>query len=120
MGYNDSEPIWTDRYSCQTVEQTSKRTLGGRLVIFTGELVAGRRITLQAATDQGWLTRDQVAAVLALAAVPGAVYLLEFGSETHNVVFDHEAGAVDMQPLLARTVDQQGDFFTGEIKLLTV
>jgi hypothetical protein len=117
----DDDLIWSDRYTSTHVEQHNKRTLGGRLVTYTGELLAGVPITLNAVSDQGWLTKAQVVALLAIANVPGATYALVFGAENYTVMFDNSNGpAVNMQPIVPRSNDDDADWFTGTIKLITV
>lgn len=117
----ESDVIWQDRYASQDVAQVNRRTLGLRLVVFAGALVAGKAITLQATDNYGWLRKATVDALIALANVPGAIYTLVFGAETFSVIFDHSGGpAVDMKPLVARVAHATTDYFTGTIKLLTV
>lgn len=113
--------IWTDRYSSQTVEQTTKRTLTGRLVVFSAGLTAGLSITLVAQEDAGWLTKAQVDALLVMAAVPGAIYQLTYGSDTYNVMFKNDSPpAVEFKPIIYRMAAQDGDYLIGTIKLITV
>lgn len=113
--------IWSDRYESQQVAQTIKRTLGGKPVIFVGALIAGRSITLEATTNFAWLTRDQVAAVQALADVADGVYDLIYNAVTYSVMFRHaDAPAVSFTPNLARVAQFAADNFTGTIKLITV
>lgn len=113
--------VWEDKYKWSPIMQDVKTTLGGRPVVFSAELLAGRRISLVAYQDMGWLTKAQVDAVIALANVAGAVYVFVIGAETYNVVFRHEEPpAVEFDPLIPRAVPIDGDYFVGRIKLLVV
>lgn len=116
-----SDLIWQDRFSANDIEQTNRRTLGGELVSYVGTLIAGRPITLLATEKFGWQHKDVVVLLMALSSVPGAIYEFVFGAETYQVMFDHSQGpAVDMQPNMARATHDDQDYFTGQIKLLTV
>lgn len=113
--------LWTDRHSYNQVEQTSLRTLGGRLKVFSHGLVKGRPITLEAVIDQGWLTLLQVKAVEARASVPGAVYSLVVGDESFNVMFRHTDGLpFEAAPLISRIEEADSDYYTCTLKLITV
>jgi hypothetical protein len=110
--------IWRERYNASGVEQTEDRTLGGVPVVFSEGYEKGVPITLAAETDIGWLTRTQVLAMLERAAVPGAVYALDFGSETFDVIFTGDR--VRMEPVYARVADAASDYFRGELFFMTV
>lgn len=111
--------VWIDRYKQSPVAQSAYRTLGGNLVVFSQALLEGRNITLEAQTNMGWLTEEQVAALLDLAKVPGAVYNLTIYNETYKVVFrHHEAPALEMQPIVDGA--EPSGWYTGTIKLTTV
>lgn len=111
--------VWVDRYKQSPVAQSAYRTLGGNLVVFSQALSEGRNITLEAQTNMGWLTEEQVAALLDLAKVPGAVYNLTIYNETYKVVFrHHEAPALEMQPIVDGA--EPSGWYTGTIKLTTV
>lgn len=69
--------IWEDRWAYATADHTTTRTLGGKVVVFSAGLAAGRPITLIAREDQGWLTLEQVEAVYGIAQTPGATYPLQ-------------------------------------------
>lgn len=117
--------VWEDRYKWAPVRQEVRTTLGGRPVVFSGSLTAGRRITLVAYSDQGWLTKAQVDAINLLAAVAGAEYAFSIGEglaqENYTVVFRHdEPPAVEFDPVIPRAVPVDGDYFVGRIKLWSV
>lgn len=112
--------VWTDKYQSQTVLQTQLRTLDGTSVVYTRGLTGGQNITLEATTDQGWLDLTMVNALMGLAATPGAAYTLVIDGTSYEVVFrHHEAPALDLTPLIARTTPDAGDYFIGTIKLMT-
>jgi len=112
---------WTDRFQFTGVAQAVNRTLGGKLVVFSSPLIAGRPITLVAEADTGWLTKAMVDAIVAAAATPGAQYTVSIHGEDFNVIFRHEDNpAIDFIPIQPKSNPLPGDWYTGTIKLLTV
>jgi hypothetical protein len=112
---------WTDQFTYTPVAQSTRRTLGGGLAIFSKALLAGRPITLTGTEDSGWITKAMLDSLVARAAVAGAVYSFNFHGQEFSVVFRHDdAPAVDFQPLQPKAVYSSGDYFTGTLKLLTV
>lgn len=117
--------VWRERYQSQGVAQSVRPTLGGVPVVFSQAIEKGTKITLATyrvgGNLYGALRRSVLTQVLARAAVPGAVYVLNFNGSNYDVIFRHEeAPAVDMTPVYARVADEADDYFEGEIKLLTV
>lgn len=112
---------WTDQFSSQVVEQTTRRTLTGKLVIYSASLQKGQKVTLVSTEEYGWLTRAQADALLALAEIPGVIYSMVRNGETYNVVFRHdEPPAIDLRPLIPRMSMESTDYLVGTIKLLIV
>ena len=113
--------IWSDETSSYAVAQTMRRALDGSPVVFYAGQPAGRSITLQSAADTGWLTRDQIEALLLLAASPGAVYSLTIRAQTFTVMFrHHDAPAVKAEPLWPYSNPQPGDYYTAILKFITL
>ncbi|MBF0283144.1 MAG: hypothetical protein HQL51_01645 [Magnetococcales bacterium] len=107
---------WKDRRAWSPVVQEVTRTLSGKQVIFCGALVGGRPITLEAEDGVAWISALTVEALEALAAVPGAVYVLGWEGESFNVMFrHHEPPAVDFSPIWPHH-----DLHVGTLKLMTV
>jgi uncharacterized protein YoaH (UPF0181 family) len=116
---------WAERYTSQSVAQAVERTLGGVPVIFENGLSKGEAITLVAGEMNGMLRgvirRSVVDQIIALAAVVGAQYTLNFNDVAIAVIFRHsDPPAVDMQPLIPHTADSPTDLMRGSIKLLTI
>lgn len=116
--------IWREQFVAQSVAQSTRRTLGGALVVYSGKLQKGDSITLSASESNGTLIgvlrKSVVDSLLALAAVPGAQYVLTRNGENFNVIFDPPG--VDMVPIQAKPGHQYAanDLMRGDIKLLTV
>lgn len=83
------------------VRVTRLQTLGGRPLLLE-DAVPLRAWDLAGGEDRGWISRSCLDRLLALAAVPGAVYRLHCGEGPAMVVrFRHEDGpAVAGEPVL--------------------
>lgn len=113
--------LWSDEFASSRVSQNVRRTLDGSLVVFYGEMRAGRPITLESQSDAGWMTRVQVEALALRTASPGGVYTLMLRGHTWQVMFrHHEAPAFEARPLVALANPQPGDFYLATLKLMTV
>ena len=113
--------VWQERFQSRTVAQSIRRTLGARPVIFVGQLLKGVPITLEAAKTYGWLAKDVVDQLLEMADNPAGVYTLNFGGQDITVMFRHvDEPAVEMEPFVPRVMHEPGDYFIGQIKLITV
>lgn len=113
--------LWVNRHESQAVRQSSRRLQSGNLVIYSGPLIAGQSIELQAISDQGWLTKEQVDAITLRANTPGAIYSLLLDGVTYQVIFDHgNPPAWTAEPFIYRLTEQTTDYYTCTLKLLTV
>ena len=117
---------WSDRFQSYQVAQTVSRTVGGRSVVFSSPLQAGRKITLESTQEQGWLTLAMVEDLMVMSSITGSSFLFECGDETGtpeaiNVIFRHnEPPALEISPIINRPVHETTDMFFGKIKLLTL
>lgn len=68
--------VWADEHDWLPVQKATEYSTTGALLIDAGARLAGRPITLQAASNAGWITRSALAALRALAATPEAVHTL--------------------------------------------
>lgn len=122
----NSSMNWKDRFQSHQVAQSVNRTVGGRAIVFATPLRAGRKITLEATQEAGWLSLDTVTVLMEMAASVGGTFLLEIGDtagqvEQINVIFRHnEAPALEITPIVNRAAHETGDYFFGTIKLLTI
>ena len=113
--------VWVDRFTPAPVAQSFKRSYGGRAVLSSVQLIAGRTVTLEAAQTYGWITKGVADELLIMSAQPGVIFPLVFGAETMNVVFRHyEPPAIELTPFVPRTTHETTDYLIGRIKLLTV
>ncbi len=110
--------VWENEFISPTVAATKEVTVSGDEVVFAQAVNTGTQIDLVAYEDGPWLSRSQVNALVAMAAVPDATYVLQYRGDTYEVRFRHEdAPAVEVMPLYA--ADNPTLFF-GRIKLATL
>lgn len=103
------------------VAMSYKQTLSGGVRVFQGSVTAGRRLTLIATNDQGWITKENRDKLLDLASRVGEPLTLDSGNESYNVMLDHSEGsAVSLTPFVHRRIPLKGDYYTGTIKLITI
>lgn len=108
---------WTDRDAWQPVAQTARPTLDGGLAVFHQPLTAGRPITLISTESSGWLNRQTMDALQALASVPGSLHVLTLGTQTFTVLWRHDdPPAIQAEPLVARINPDAGDWFRVTLK----
>lgn len=114
--------VWEERFVTQSLVQNVRRTLGGIAVITNAELSKGEPITLSATEVNGRLIgilkKSVVDQLRVRAEVVDAQYVFEYNGELLTVMF--RPPAIEMTPLLARTVYGPNDLMRGQIRLLTV
>lgn len=80
--------VWTDEHDWVEAEQSTEYSITGALLVDAQAKDGGRPITLQAEDDAGWIRRDVLAQLRALANVPGATYTLTLADgRTFAVLF---------------------------------
>lgn len=113
--------VWVDRFTPNPVAQSFKRSYGGRVLLTSLQLIAGRAITLEAGQTYGWIDKSVADELIIMSQQVGATYSLVFGLETMTVMFRHyEPPAVELTPFVPRTEHEATDILIGRIKLVTV
>lgn len=113
--------IWEDEGAYSPVRQETRRSLGGRLLVYPGTWSKGMPVTLTSLQDQGWMLYGDVLTVKAMADVAGGEYALEMRGGTERVMFRHHEGpALEYRPLISRGVPLADDWYLVTIKLMTV
>lgn len=80
--------VWADEHDWAEAEQSTEYSITGALLVDAQAKDGGRPITLQAEDDAGWMRRDTLAQLRALANVPGATYPLTLADgRTFTVLF---------------------------------
>jgi len=113
--------LWSDEFAAHGVAQTLRYTLDGAPLVQYAPRVAGQPITLQSSADSGWVTRTQLDALAALAAVAGQIYPLHLHEVRVAVVFrHHDPPALTAEPLWPYGQPASTDYFYLTLKLMTV
>lgn len=110
---------WVNEHGWQAVGQTRRYALGGNLYALESRR-RGRPIELYADPQYCWIPAATVAALEAMATIPGAnpILILQQESETplvKSVIFDRAQGPFAFEP-----VDDFGDYFSGSLYLTEV
>lgn len=90
--------LWTDEFAWSPVEQVTEPGTTGALQVHVGVREAGRPITLEG-TETTWFTRSLCSTLAAWAALPGITLTLVLRGVARQVMFDHERGGFEANPL---------------------
>ena len=111
---------WADRYNWTPVVQKTERSLTGALLVQPALKIKGRKIKLTAESNVGWMPRDKVVALYGYAASPGLQMTFIYRGVTENVIFDHEATAIQANLAMPYVDENNNDWIRVEsINLLT-
>jgi len=89
---------WTDEFDWSKVEQSTRYTTKGALLIEQAIKQAGRPYELRSQQAYGWCTRDTVEQLHALVNTPSIVMVLTIRGTPRNVTFDYKRGAMESFP----------------------
>jgi hypothetical protein len=112
--------LWPDEYSWQAVEQRQEYTITGALIVEAAAKLSGRPMTLQAAADYGWITRDTLETLRTWALLAGQQFTLLYRGVTHTVAFDHARGAIDAQQIIDYSDPEATDDYAVTLRFLKV
>jgi len=111
------DTIWLDQFEQSTIDQTEKRTIGGRLIIEQAPRNSGRPITL----DCLWLTLTTVRELEALRNTMGAVFVLQLPNHTFSVMFrHHDSPALAVTQIIDYPDEDPNDRYNVQIKLMEI
>lgn len=109
---------WPDEFTWQQVVQTAEYTTTGALVLDSFAKQAGRPITLQGSETFAWCERGALVTLRNWASQPGAVFTLTLRGVDRQVVFNHEAGALEAEPIIDYSDPIDGDPYAISIRFL--
>ena len=114
--------LWTDEFGWSPVEQVTEPSTTGKLMVHVGVREAGRPISLDGVGSKAWITRSLCASLEAWAALPGVVFTLVLRGVSRQVMFDHERGGFEAQPIwrLADGQETPEQVFLPTLRFLTV
>lgn len=115
---------WPDKRTSQGVQQSVQEALGDSIVVFSVPRTAGRRFTILADRESGWIQKAAVEQLEAIADEPGGIYVLNVNGIEYSVMFDHENepafSARALIDQLNEDADGDGSWFTYTMKLMLV
>lgn len=112
---------WVNRDGSFRIAQRIRMTTGGGAKVYQQRLHAGIPIVLEANEETGWFTNEMREAMLARADTLGTVFVFEYFGSSYNVVFNHSTPpAVSFEKIIYRQVPDAGDYFMGQLLLVTV
>lgn len=112
--------VWEDELSWSAVETAADYGLTGSLIIDAAVKQNGRPITLVGSNDAGWITRTQLQALHALAAVPLATYTLTLADErVFTVRFAPGAQPIDARTIARPELPPEAYPYVATVRLVT-
>jgi hypothetical protein len=112
---------WVDENSWHPVEQNSKRTLTGALIVQVATRQAGRPITLQPEDDRSAaMSRATLDVLRTWAAVAGREMTLTLRGVSRTVIFRHEDTAIEATPFIHYSDVQSEDFYLATLRFLEI
>lgn len=112
--------IWENEFEWNPVEQTVERSVTGALLIQEAAKHKGRSIILNG-EQSGWLRREQVLQLQALASTPNKVMPLVLADgRAFSVVFDRQRSPVSAEPLFTEGRPTADALYRIQIQLFVV
>lgn len=110
---------WVESSSWFPVEQVVDRSITGAQIIQAVARTGGMPFTLQPPDESAaWATGDMVEQLKAWAAIPLAQLTLSFGGVDHTVIFRHQDGAMQADPVVFYRDAGDEDFYLITLRLL--
>ena len=110
---------WINEFHSASVSMSSRRTIGGKLIIQTNPTILGREITLSTEgthnSNVAYFTRQQIEELQAIEATGGEVAFTYNDLSTNVVV---KPGGLSVEPLGHKRVHGSTDIYVGKLELL--
>lgn len=111
--------IWSNEFAWRPIEQTSQHTTTGALVVDQWTRQTGRAIELRGDAQSGWIARSALRTLHAWSAAPGVTFSLSINGSAYSVIFDHAAGALKAEPVVAFADPIDADWYIPTLYFLT-
>lgn len=117
--------LWSDEFAWKPIEQNQEYAVDGTLIVQEGKKKSGRPITLLSKTDkQGWVKRAALTKLQDWSALQNEQFTLiyEYPHDTRqfNVIFNHQDGAIEAEPVRGVPTVSEGDYYRATFKFLEV
>ena len=111
--------LWTDEFAWRPVAQELRPSITGALIVDVMARQAGRPIEL--AGESNWITRADLLTLQSWASLPGEQFALVVRSEAaRTVIFDHERGAIEAEPLVDYSTPASTDIYRLALRFIEV
>lgn len=112
--------IWIDEFDWSQVSRSSERSITGALIVDEAGLVAGRPITLEGESSQGWIRRATLLALMNMVNIPGQEYdLILADGRDFKVKFSGDQ-PVTAKPIGRPELPQLANPYVATLRLITV
>ncbi|WP_312049239.1 hypothetical protein [Acinetobacter courvalinii] len=117
--------LWSDEFTWKPIEQNQEYAVDGTLIVQEGKKKSGRPITLLSKTDkQGWVKRAALSKLQEWSALQNEQFTLVFeyphDTRQFNVIFNHQDGAIEAEPVRGVPTVSEGDYYRATFKFLEV
>jgi hypothetical protein len=109
---------WADEFTYSPVKQTLSTAIDGSLIVEVGLALAGRPITLSAASDVGWVPRSLLVSLLGKQNQPGLQMTLTHNGVAHNVIFAQPG--IDAKSITGRGDPTPETWYSVTLKFIKV
>ena len=116
----DHDPIWIDEFDQEMYQAMTYISLDGTENVSMGNRKGHYCITLETTEQTGWLSGSTIDALVVLARVQGATYILDRNGVDVTVRFRHEVsgGPIQMQLLIPTAAPKDNTWYYGKIYLM--
>jgi hypothetical protein len=112
---------WIDEFAVPAITQTVKRTIAQTLVVYQNTIKNGIPITLESKADTGWIKRNDLISLYALANSAEEVMTLSIRNTQYQVIFRHQDTAIEAEPVFPIGNSPSDDeYYIVKIRLMTV
>jgi len=110
--------LWTDEFAFRQVEQSREYTSTGALIVDEWRKQTGRPVTLAGDVTYAWCQRGTLQTLNTWAGHPGLRMTLTRNGATHPVAWDHQAGAIEAEPIVDYAEPEEQDFYALTLKFV--
>lgn len=116
----DHDPIWIDEFDQEICPGTSYIALDGTENVFVGCRKVNFSVTLEATEKTGWFSGATVDALITMARIRNAAYILNRNDVDYTVRFRHEVpgGPIQMKLLYPTSSPGVDNWYYGKIYLM--
>ena len=113
--------VWRNEFDTSQIAQSQSRTLGGNLVVFESQKIAGRKIALESDADSGWITRNDLDLLRSMFEQVDTDLTLVRNAVSFTVRVDRSSGSgIKVIPVIDCSNPSSTDKYALSVYLITV